>query len=138
MQSTAQNPVLYPALAEILDASKIRRATPYVHYDRHAQCLTIAETTAGVNMEELCTAVVDQFKSDASELNKLKVEVQFNRLNTISSSLLFEVFKVLGKAAAMGKEVYVAWITTYDNIEMIETGMDFQDIYGLDFDFKTR
>lgn len=133
-----QTPVLSPAVAEILVATNAKWSTPYVNFDHKSGQLEITEMTTRVNMRALCSAVMERFKAEAKTLPTIDVRVEFESLNTSSSCLLFDLFKFLGKAAQAGQQVNVLWVTSHDNIEMIETGMDFQEIYDLDFDFVTR
>ena len=65
----------------------------------------------------------------------IRVDLSFMYFNTSSSKCLFDLFKTLKQLKKNGKDVEINWYYEEDDDDMMETGEDFADLLGLDFNF---
>ncbi|WP_436518034.1 DUF1987 domain-containing protein [Ekhidna sp. To15] len=74
-----------------------------------------------------------------SRLKRPKIEANFKMVyfNTSSARCIYLVVKVLKKLQDCGKQISINWYADEDDEDMIETGMDFQDIIGIKFNFRS-
>lgn len=63
-----------------------------------------------------------------SSLPSLNVVFDFENINTGSSKCVFDLIKSLGDISDMGKKVTIQWVFDEDNEQMLDTGMDIEEM----------
>lgn len=69
---------------------------------------------------------------------ELKVIINLDKLNTSSVKGLFNLFNLLRRKSQNGKYVAVEWIVKWEQEELIDTAIDFSDLYDFHFDIKIK
>ncbi|MEQ8473323.1 MAG: SiaC family regulatory phosphoprotein, partial [Marinoscillum sp.] len=62
-----------------------------------------------------------------------QLELFFKTLNTSTVKVLFDLFKYLRNEKLKGNDVRVTWRAEVSNPDMLETGMDFSELFDLNF-----
>lgn len=77
---------------------------------------------------------IEQLFQDYSG-SAITMEMKLEYFNTSSSKCLFDLFKTMKKLERQGKNVVVNWYFEEDDIDMQESGEDYADLLGMDFNF---
>lgn len=64
-------------------------------------------------------------------MEKLTCYFYFKEYNLPTIKALFQLFKTLGEHHTLGKKITVNWFADWHNSEMIQTGIDYAEMYGL-------
>lgn len=103
-----------------------------VKFNQSTGSLLIRSTPAiGDPVNEL---VVEHLKTN----DKLSVFFYFCELKPGLIKVLFDLFKTMRSAHLQGKEISVCWLLEVNDEEMIETAMNFSDIYELNMELIPR
>ncbi len=76
---------------------------------------------------------LEQYQDQPQKETQLKIYLEY--FNTSSSKYILEVLKKLKEIEKSGSAVTIAWHFDMDDEEMMETGEDYEDITGLNFNF---
>ncbi len=111
------------------------KQTPEIIFDPNMGKLEINGRSIPENTFEFFNPVLlwlDEYATQAQENTEIHVNLEY--FNTSSSKYILEVFKRLKKIQSDGKSVLVKWYYEEDDEEMMETGEDYEDVSGLDFE----
>lgn len=70
------------------------------------------------------------------ETEGITANFQFVYFNTSSARCIFMMIKELKKLEDLGRKVTINWFVEDDDEDMMETGLDFQDIVDIDFQIQ--
>jgi ADP-heptose:LPS heptosyltransferase len=77
---------------------------------------------------------ISNYAQNPKETTELKVYLEY--FNTSSSKYILEVLKRLKEILKNEGTVKVLWCYDEDDEEMMETGEDYEDVTGLNFDYQ--
>ncbi|OYT14421.1 MAG: nuclear pore complex subunit [Bacteroidetes bacterium 4572_77] len=109
---------------------------PTIDFDAQTGQLSISGRSIPENSYEFYNPLLlwlDDYKENAMETTKVKIHLEY--FNTSSSKYILEVLKKIKEMHAQGKNVEIAWHYDEDDEEMMETGEDYEDIIGIDFNY---
>ncbi|RED91629.1 SiaC family regulatory phosphoprotein [Marinoscillum furvescens] len=109
--------------------------TPFVRFSNREFKLQVKGASVAMDMHDFYNPILSEFKKAADYMPQVTVELYFSNLNTSTAKVLFDLFKYLRSLAMGGKKVKVIWGSEAGNTDMLETGMDYQEIYELEFEF---
>lgn len=141
MMTTTATPTFFSTysntLRELVNQSKdfileASMTTPLIKYSGSQKKLTIRGNSTAVNVTELYAPVVQMLKKDALTSKSISVDIHLSKINSITLKELFGLFKYLSLKKSTGGEVEVVWRADSTNPEMIDTGLNFSDLYDLD------
>jgi hypothetical protein len=120
-----------------MDVLKIEESkqTPEIDFDPTSGELEISGRSIPENTFEFFNPVLEwleQYKEIAPDKTIIHVNLEY--FNTSSSKYILEIFKKLKKLEEAGKNVLVKWYYEEDDEEMMETGEDYEDVSGLNFE----
>lgn len=70
-------------------------------------------------------------------VNKFYVEIALDYFNTSSAKCIYELLKKLNKVNQINSAVTIIWCHEEEDIDMLESGKDYEYMLGLDFVFKS-
>jgi len=113
------------------------KQSPYVDFNAETGKLELSGRSIPENSFEFYNPLLEWLgeyaKSPQSE-TVLKVYLEY--FNTSSSKYILEVLKKLKEVLkSNGAQVKVDWCYDEDDEEMMETGEDYEDVTGLEFDY---
>jgi len=117
----------------VIEGSK---QTPKVEFIASSGILEISGRSIPENTFEFFNPVLlwlDEYSQNALDVTTINVNLEY--FNTSSSKYILEIFKRLKGLINDGKEVLVKWYYEEDDEEMMETGEDYEDVTGLEFDY---
>ncbi|MBN2745945.1 MAG: DUF1987 domain-containing protein [Bacteroidales bacterium] len=111
------------------------KQTPSINFNAGSGILEISGRSIPENTFEFFNPVLlwlEAYSQVAGEKTVINVKLEY--FNTSSSKYILEIFKRLRSLLNDGKDVNVKWYYEEDDEEMMETGEDYQDVSGLDFE----
>ncbi len=111
------------------------KQTPSINFNSSSGILEISGRSIPENTFEFFNPVLlwlEAYNQVAGEKTVINVKLEY--FNTSSSKYILEIFKRLRSLLNDGKTVVVKWYYEEDDEEMMETGEDYQDVSGLDFE----
>lgn len=120
-----------------MDVLKIAgtKQTPEIIFDNNTGKLEINGRSIPENTFEFFNPVLtwlDEYASSPKDETVIHVNLEY--FNTSSSKYILEIFKRLKKVTNDGHDVLVKWYYEEDDEEMMETGEDYEDVSGLNFE----
>lgn len=107
--------------------------TPFVTYNRNTNHLQIKGDSKALNILEFYAPLISELKRNTYRCHDCHVELFFKTLNTSTVKILFDLFKFLGGQKRVGKNIKVTWSARLKDLEILETGMDFSELFDLNF-----
>lgn len=107
-------------------------STPFIRYNRAQKKLVLNGKSTGENVADLYKPVITMLKQDTVASKTVTVDIQLSDINTKTTGVLFDLFKYLGLKKLTGGNVEVIWRVDATNADMIDTGLNFSDLYDLD------
>lgn len=107
--------------------------TPYVRLSHLDDKLTIKGNATALDLEGFYAPIISRVQRHLRIFKKLKVQIMFDDLNASTAKFLFDFFKTLRNAQMAGSHIEVVWAAPVSNLEMLETGRDFAELYDLNF-----
>ncbi|HCX23790.1 MAG: hypothetical protein CMB80_23485 [Flammeovirgaceae bacterium] len=123
------NPAIYSIVAE--DIIEPTSTTPFVKYDKRANCLTIKGTSTRKNMSLFYSQVLGDFKYGLRIKGSGELNLQLSKFGTSTLKVLFDLFRFIGKEQELGTQVRINWNVLGAEPEMIETVRDFAELFNL-------
>lgn len=108
-----------------------QKRTPFVKFKRDQGLLLIKGTSIEKNAMDFYGPLVTIVDSYLSEEEKLTCYFYFKEFNLATAKSLFQLFKTLGEYHLLEKKITINWFADWHNNEMIQTGIDFSELYGL-------
>lgn len=111
------------------------KQTPEIDFDPNSGELEITGRSIPENTFEFFNPILEwleEYKDVAP--SKTIIHVNLEYFNTSSSKYILEIFKKLKKLEDLDKEILVKWYYEEDDEEMMETGEDYEDVSGLEFE----
>lgn len=111
--------------------------TPFVKLSEDQKLLSIKGNSTQPEMQHFYEPVISRTRTFLENSGQLEVHLLFKSLNTSSIKVLFDLFKYFRSEKQLGADIKVVWAAESDHPEMLETGMDFSQLYDLNFTFLT-
>lgn len=111
------------------------RQTPDINFDSNSGILKISGRSIPENSFEFYDPILkwlDEYISNPAKSTVLEVMLEY--FNTSSSKYILEIFKRFRELANNGAQVNIKWYYDEDDEEMMETGEDYQDVTGMEFE----
>ncbi|SNS91661.1 protein of unknown function [Ekhidna lutea] len=110
------------------------RTTPYACVNFQAGKIELQGRSSPENTMEFYEPFIRAITM-IGKLNKEKIEADFKLMyfNTSSARCIYLIVKQLKRLEDSGKNVVINWYAEEDDEDMLETGMDFQDIVDINF-----
>lgn len=134
--NTHHNP--QPSTSFIYNRVEATKDTPFIEYSELANYLVIKGNSYGLNVYDFYQPVIDSFKTKFKDGESCHVDLSFDKLNTSSAKILFDLFKFLRTKQKAGARTKVIWRSHKNDIDMYKTGMDFAEIFDLTFTMVNR
>lgn len=109
--------------------------TPFIKYSEDEEVLMIKGNSTEMDMQHFYYPVISKFKSYMETNRSFKVYFFLKDMNTSTAKVLFDLFKYVNLKKNLGTKVEIAWGTEHSNEEMLQTGKDFAELYGLTFKY---
>jgi len=113
------------------------KQSPLVDFNAETGKLELSGRSIPENSFEFYNPLLEwigEYAKTPKEITVLKVYLEY--FNTSSSKYILEVLKKLKEVLKVdGAEVKVDWCYDEDDEEMMETGEDYEDVTGLEFDY---
>lgn len=98
-----------------------------------ANHLIVKGNFSGLNFLTINQDQIDSFKRRFRNNELCEVDLFFEKLDTHTVKILFDLFKFLKLKVSHGANVKVIWRVYPEDIDMLQTGFDFAEIYNLNF-----
>jgi len=114
------------------------KQSPFVDFNAETGKLELSGRSIPENSFEFYNPLLEwlmEYAQAPKEETVLKVYLEY--FNTSSSKYILEVLKKLKEVTKVdGAKVRVDWCYDEDDEEMMETGEDYEDVTGLEFDYQ--
>ncbi|MEP0366810.1 MAG: DUF1987 domain-containing protein [Cyclobacteriaceae bacterium] len=110
--------------------------TPLVKVNADECIIQLTGRSSPENSLQFYYPLMDKIKTLFADCTEtIQVNFSFQYFNTSSSKCLFDFFKMLRNFIKEGKDVEINWhYEEYDD-DMLETGEDYAELLGLEFNF---
>lgn len=112
------------------------KGIPFIKFDGLKGSLTINGTATDTDVASKLiplTTLVDEYLQTH---DRLTCNFLFKDFNTSTCKMLFKLFKKLQGHKRNNKSITINWLVDFDQDEMIDTGLDFAEIYDLTFNVQ--
>ncbi len=111
------------------------KTTPFVQLDSEIGRIELRGKSTPESAINFYFPLIEKIRRLFATNNRIEVDVALDYFNTSSSKCLFDMFRTLKKLEISGAEVVINWHFEEDDEDMLETGEDYEDILGLNFDY---
>lgn len=112
--------------------------TPLIKYSKSHNALVVRGNSTSSNMSDFYKPVITMLKNDALTCKSVTVDMSLLNMNMSTVKVLFDLFKYLELKKLTGGNVEVIWRVDATNPDMIDTGLNFSDLYDLDIKIITK
>ena len=112
------------------------RITPYFKLDLASGIMDFKGRSSPCASREFYYPIIERIENAFREgTNTLTANFAFEYFNTSSSKCLFDILRKLARYKTEGANVVVNWYYDEFDDDMKETGEDYEDILGMDFNY---
>lgn len=108
-----------------------QETTPFVKFKKEQGLLLIKGKSLEDNAMDFYSPIVSMVDHHLSESDKFTCYFYFKEFNLATTKSLFQLFKTLSEHHLLGKKITINWFADWHNNEMIQTGIDYSELYGL-------
>jgi hypothetical protein len=112
--------------------------TPEIYFDKEKSIFKISGRSLPEDVMDFYTPLYDWLKEYIKNPNNdTKVDLKIDYFNSASYKAINELFDILSEVIKMGKFITINWHYMEEDEEMHESGVDFAELTGLNFVYKT-
>lgn len=104
---------------------------PLVKFNREKGLLLIKGKSLSENATEFYDPLITIVDNYLCQEEKITCYFYFKAFNLSTTKSLFQLFKTLGEYHLLGSKITVHWFADWHNSEMIQTGIDYAEMYGI-------
>lgn len=105
--------------------------TPFVKFKSDQGLLLIKGKSMSEDALDFYAPIVTIVDNYLNQAEKLTCYLYFKEFNLATAKSLFHLFKTLSEHHILGKRITINWFADWHNNEMLQTGIDYADIYDL-------
>ncbi len=121
------------ALSLTIEPTKV---TPFVQLDAREGILEFkGRSSPSASLEFYYPIMSSIDRAFTQGVSSITANFAFEYFNTSSSKCLFDILKRLAQFRQNGMEVQVNWYYEEEDEDMRETGEDYEDVLGLEFNY---
>lgn len=109
--------------------------SPLIELDSRAGKIKLEGRSTPENSVSIYFPLIDKIKALFSRTRHIEVDFNIQYFNTSSSKCFFDLFKTLKAFERRGAKVTINWYYEEDDIDLLETGEDYESLLGLQFNF---
>tara|TARA_Y100001972_G_scaffold74473_1_gene90556 strand:- start:5120 stop:5509 length:390 start_codon:yes stop_codon:yes gene_type:complete len=109
-----------------------------IGYIKKINTVTVSGTTTDLELFPDYNRLIQQVEDHFSESGLLKCYFHFAAINTAITKVLFKLFRHLVNAQKEGYQIKIFWIIEEGDHELIDVGLDFKNLYDLDFQITVK
>tara|TARA_Y100001972_G_C7664995_1_gene336035 strand:+ start:4076 stop:4465 length:390 start_codon:yes stop_codon:yes gene_type:complete len=109
-----------------------------IRYIKKINIVAVRGRSTGLEIVPAYTNLIQQVESHFHKNNQLKCYFHFSVINASTTKLLFKLFRLLVNAQRNGHQIEVLWVIEEDDQELIDVGLDFKNLYNLDFQITSK
>jgi len=127
------NQVDMDALSMTIEPTKV---TPFVQLDAREGILAFkGRSSPSASLEFYYPIMSGIDRAFTQGVSSITANFAFEYFNTSSSKCLFDILKRLAQFQQKGMDVKVNWYYEEEDDDMRETGEDYEDVLGLEFNY---
>ena len=110
--------------------------TPEVLFDKQTGIFKISGKSLHEDTPDFFNKVyswLHAYVKDPNEHTSIDIKIEY--FNSSSQKAIHEVFEILNRIDKVGKKITINWHYLESDEDMHESGQDFQDLSGLNFNF---
>ena len=112
------------------------KTSPYIMVDSTEKIIELKGKSTPENAVQFYYPVINNIKKLFSAVSgEIHVNMALEYFNTSSSKCIFDMLKVLKSLQDDDREIVVNWYYEEDDEDMLETGEDYQDLLGMNFNY---
>ncbi|TNE54244.1 MAG: DUF1987 domain-containing protein [Bacteroidetes bacterium] len=115
---------------------KATSKTPFVQFDTDSSELEIKGVSCPENPVQFYSPIIDELNDFLRNHKRLHILIQLDYFNTGSSKCILNILNLVSEQIPDKTNASVTWITEEEDLELIEAGKIFQEMSGLNFDYK--
>ncbi len=109
-----------------------------IRYNKKINTVAISGRSTGLEVFTAYHNLINEVECHFQEKNQLNCYFNFSVINTTTTKALFKLFRKLVKAQAGGNKVEIFWVIDECDKELIDVGLDFKNLYNLNFHIKVK
>lgn len=118
--------------------SPIKEELLSIRYIKKINTVAISGRSTGLEVVPAYSNLINQIESHFLESSKLKCYFHFSVINASTTKALFKIFRQLVNAQAKGNLVDVFWVINEGDQELIDVGLDFKNLYDINFHITVK
>ncbi|MBE61196.1 MAG: nuclear pore complex subunit [Flammeovirgaceae bacterium] len=112
------------------------KTSPYIMVDSTEKIIELKGKSTPENAVQFYYPVINNIKKLFSAVSgEIHVNMALEYFNTSSSKCIFDMLKVLKSLQDDDREIVINWYYEEDDEDMLETGEDYQDLLGMNFNY---
>lgn len=113
-----------------------RDDTPEVHFDSHTGTFKITGKSLPEDVMEFYQPLYDWFTDYVKKPNDYtEVNFKIYYFNSASHKAINDLLDIIAEVKEKGKKVLIKWHFLRDDDDILETGHDYSELTGLDFEY---
>ena len=113
-----------------------KQRSPFIKFNGEKGILMIKGNAIEKDVHTHILSLIVMANEFLKSNEKLTCYFFFKDFNPSTCKALFDLFKHLKRHRNNGKKININWFADYHNTEMIETGIDYSDLFDLKFNIQ--
>ncbi len=109
-----------------------------IRFIKEINALAVSGRSTGLEVLPAYIKLIEQVEQHFTHASSLKCYFHYTVINASTTKLLFNLFKRLTTAQEKGHQIEVYWLIDKDDEELIDIGLDFKNLYDLDFKITVK
>ena len=109
-----------------------------IRFIKEINALAVSGRSTGLEVLPAYTKLIEQVEQHFTHTSSLKCYFHYTVINASTTKLLFNLFKRLTTAQEKGHQIEIYWLINKDDEELIDIGLDFKNLYDLDFKITVK
>ncbi len=109
-----------------------------IRYIKKINTVAISGRSTGLEVFPAYNNLINEVEYHFQESKQLKCYFNFSVINATTTKALFKLFRKLVKAQLNGNKVEIFWVIDEFDQELIDVGLDFKNLYNLNFHITVK
>ncbi len=114
------------------------KETLSIKYIKKINTVAVSGSSTDPEVVPAYNRLIQQVEDHFNESGILKCYFHFSDINSSTTKVLFKLFRQLVNAQKEGHQIKIFWIIEEDDHELIDIGLDFKNLYDLDFHITAK
>ena len=109
-----------------------------IRYIKKINTIAVTGYSTGLEVFPAYTNLIQQLDDHFLQYNTLKCYFHYAVINASTTKMLFKLFRKLAKEQEKGSQIVIYWVIEENDQELIDVGLDFKNLYDLNFHITVK